>query len=33
MTLTTTTNMSYVLFYEEGEGEMGLRLIFQEKEI
>jgi len=32
MTL-TTTNMSYVLFYEEGEGEVGPRLIFQEKEV
>jgi len=31
MTLTTTTNT--ILAYEEGEEEVGPRLIFQEKEI
>lgn len=28
----STTNLSYVLFYEEGEGEVGPRLIQQEQE-
>lgn len=30
---TSIINLSYVLFYEEGEGEVGPRLIFQEQEV